>query len=195
MAGEGGSRKWWPSILGFRTSDVHDPRLRIVPDHGLSGTMEQISKAGRHPHPERLVHALVDRRGGHPHAPRDPAQRLCARVSDDADRLTKVEQGPTGFLVGTDQNYILEDSWNAASQRTHVGAERKVLTAIPIRPPRSVKTIAPRLSRTKSHSSPLANKLPWLSCWMTPDTGRYAVPKGFGRIRRRTRRLPSSSLP
>lgn len=37
---------------------------------------------------------------------------------DDADRLTKVEQGPVGFTVGTDQNYVLEYAWNAASQRT-----------------------------------------------------------------------------
>lgn len=37
---------------------------------------------------------------------------------DDADRMTKVEQGPVGFTVGTDQNYVLEYTWNAASQRT-----------------------------------------------------------------------------
>lgn len=39
---------------------------------------------------------------------------------DDADRLTKVEQGPTGFVINTNQNYILENAWNAASDRTQV---------------------------------------------------------------------------
>ena len=37
---------------------------------------------------------------------------------DDADRLIKVEQGPTGFVVGTNHDYVLEYAWNAASQRT-----------------------------------------------------------------------------
>lgn len=37
---------------------------------------------------------------------------------DDADRMTKVEQGPTGFEVKTDENYVLQYAWNAASQRT-----------------------------------------------------------------------------
>jgi len=39
---------------------------------------------------------------------------------DDADRMTKVEQGPTGFVVGTDQNYVLEYAWNATSQLTQM---------------------------------------------------------------------------
>jgi RHS repeat-associated protein len=39
---------------------------------------------------------------------------------DDADRLIKVEQGPTGFTVGTSENYVLEYTWNAASQRTQM---------------------------------------------------------------------------
>lgn len=39
---------------------------------------------------------------------------------DDADRLTKIEQGPVGFAVGTDQNYVLEYVWNAASQLTQM---------------------------------------------------------------------------
>lgn len=37
---------------------------------------------------------------------------------DDADRLTKVEQGPTGFVINTDHNYKIEYTWNAASQCT-----------------------------------------------------------------------------
>jgi RHS repeat-associated protein len=39
---------------------------------------------------------------------------------DAADRLTKIEQGPIGFAVGTDQNYVLEYVWNAASQLTQM---------------------------------------------------------------------------
>jgi YD repeat-containing protein len=41
---------------------------------------------------------------------------------DLANRLTKVEQGPQGFTVGTNHNYVLEYLWNAASQCT----EKKV---------------------------------------------------------------------
>ncbi|MFN8138567.1 MAG: hypothetical protein U0R49_02095 [Fimbriimonadales bacterium] len=37
---------------------------------------------------------------------------------DDANRLTKIEQGPQGFVIGTDHNYVLEYTWNAASQKT-----------------------------------------------------------------------------
>lgn len=37
---------------------------------------------------------------------------------DMAQRLTKVEQGPQGFVIGTDHRYVLEYVWNAASQVT-----------------------------------------------------------------------------
>ncbi|GIV02218.1 MAG: hypothetical protein KatS3mg015_1048 [Fimbriimonadales bacterium] len=37
---------------------------------------------------------------------------------DMAQRLTKVEQGPQGFVVGTDHRYVLEYVWDAASQVT-----------------------------------------------------------------------------
>lgn len=36
---------------------------------------------------------------------------------DDDGRLTKIEQGPTGFVVGTNQNYVLEWSWTDADQK------------------------------------------------------------------------------
>jgi YD repeat-containing protein len=39
---------------------------------------------------------------------------------DKANRLTKIEQGPTGFVVGTDHNYVQEHAWNAADQRTQM---------------------------------------------------------------------------
>ncbi|MFY9233104.1 MAG: hypothetical protein WAO58_01450 [Fimbriimonadaceae bacterium] len=37
---------------------------------------------------------------------------------DDAGRLTKLVQGPTGFTEGTNENYKFEATWNAASQIT-----------------------------------------------------------------------------
>jgi hypothetical protein len=37
---------------------------------------------------------------------------------DMARRLIKVEQGPQGFVVGTNHNYVLEYLWNAAGQCT-----------------------------------------------------------------------------
>jgi RHS repeat-associated protein len=37
---------------------------------------------------------------------------------DMAQRLTKVEHGPQGFVIGTDHRYVLEYAWNAASQVT-----------------------------------------------------------------------------
>ncbi|HVL37999.1 MAG TPA: hypothetical protein VM328_01285, partial [Fimbriimonadaceae bacterium] len=39
---------------------------------------------------------------------------------DDADRLIEVVQGPIGFTEGTNENYKLEYTWNAASQRTEM---------------------------------------------------------------------------
>ena len=48
---------------------------------------------------------------------------------DDADRLTKILQGPQGFVDGTDQNYKIEYTWNAASQKTETKLTVRTLSA------------------------------------------------------------------
>ncbi|MEW5883195.1 MAG: RHS repeat-associated core domain-containing protein [Armatimonadota bacterium] len=48
---------------------------------------------------------------------------------DMAQRLTKVEQGPQGFVIGTDHNYVLEYVWNAASQVTQKKVTLRGLSA------------------------------------------------------------------